>query len=169
MTLKCDWFVLCQQVIWDKGTDALTLVNCLEQVTSSSFPSLHHGFAFAARFTWAGEPLKEPLDTHFKLVRWSEMDDKQTTVIELDGRLEPETTLARVFTNFSFMKLNRPERVWFGLESRVAGGRWRKGPAVSVDVKEMDKGLAVRVQRGMERLRKSMEEELATTLPPDSD
>lgn len=133
MSMHCDWLVLCQQVLVDTHTSNLTIVNCLDQVSALAFPVEHPGFAFAARFRWEGEPHDEPRDVEFRLVRFSDEDDEEI-VLSLSGVWEPNTKRTRVYSNFHFLRLRRPERLWFRVDSRLRGRRWRKGPAVPVDV-----------------------------------
>lgn len=137
MTLRCDWFVLCEQVLHDQQTSGLTLINCLDQVAAITFPANHPRFAFAAKYRWDGPALSAEAQVAYRLVRLSEHEDDEV-VTELTGTWKPGSRRARVFINFHQLRLKRPETIGFRLDSRWDGGRWEEGPIGSVDVLQLE-------------------------------
>lgn len=133
MTLTCDWFVLAGQVICDRLTNELTILNVLDGVNSIQFPAQHPGFAFAARYRWAGELPKTPQKVAYRLVRESEGRPPQI-VCELSGDWSNTARLGRVYQNFKVLRLFQPEVIQFRLDHQIGEGPWVEGPRASVDV-----------------------------------
>ncbi|MGM0575075.1 MAG: DUF6941 family protein [Myxococcota bacterium] len=137
MKLVCDWLVLCEQVLQDRSTGNLTLINCVDQVNAVEFPANHPRFAFAARFRCQGDPPTEEHSTAYRFVRFSDTDDEEE-VATLEGLWRPGTRRSRVFLNFGVLRLRRPERIWFRLDVKTNEGDWQEGPAVPVDVAKFE-------------------------------
>jgi hypothetical protein len=133
MTLSCDWFVLAGQVLCDRLTNQLTILNVLDGVSAISFPAQHPGFAFAARYRWEGELPAAPQPVAYRLVRESEGRAPQT-VCELSGDWSNTSRMGRVYQNFKMLRLFQPEVIQFRLEHRIGEGPWVEGARASVDV-----------------------------------
>ena len=118
-------------------SNKLTLVNRLDQIGASSFPSAYSRFAFAARFSWLADPPEEDVTVAYRLVRYSE-GDSEDEVVTLGGTWKAGPPDARVYVNFAVLQLFRPERVWFRLEHRVGEGPWERGAETYLDVKALD-------------------------------
>lgn len=134
MTLKSDWLVLCERVVQDSDTKNLIIFQTIESIRALSFPVLHRGFAFAARFHWEGPPAREETTVGVRFIRWSE-NDPEETVIEINGSWSADTIFGKSYFNFEVLRLFRPEMLWFRLDMRVGtDGEWIRGLAVPVQV-----------------------------------
>lgn len=130
MKVTPQWFVLCEQVLRDAGTQQLTLVNCLEQVSATSFPAHHPRFAFAAQFTCDAPPEHDRKVTYRFVRRGEEGEEEQ--VAEIQGVWPTTTRIARVYLNFHILRLRRPETLAFRLDYQVDRGRWHRGPTAEL-------------------------------------
>lgn len=137
MSAVCDWMVLCDQVISDTQTNALTLVNCLERVAAGEFPAAYPRFAFAAMFRWDGAAPAADTAMEYRLVRYSDADDEEE-ILNLDGVWRAGTTRTRVFVNFGVVRLRRVEDLWFRLDHRAGRGRWTKGRPALLQVVRLE-------------------------------
>ncbi|MCK6522226.1 hypothetical protein L6R49_12390 [Myxococcota bacterium] len=136
MTLSCDWFVLAGQVICDRLTNQLTILNVLDGVSALTFPAQHPNFAFAARYRWVGELPTTPQPVAYRLVRESEGRAPQT-VCELSGEWSNTSRIGRVYQNFKVLRLFQPETIVFRLDHRVGEGPWEEGARSTVEVKRL--------------------------------
>lgn len=136
MTLSCDWFVLAGQVLCDRLTNQLTILNVLDGVSALTFPTQHPGFAFAARYRWEGELPPTPQPVAYRLVRESEGRAPQT-VCELSGDWSNTSRMGRVYQNFKVLRLFQPEIIQFRLDHRIGEGPWEEGPRATVEVKRL--------------------------------
>jgi hypothetical protein len=149
MSIVCDWLVLCEQVICDRQNGSLTLVNCLDSISAAAFPAEHPRFAFAARFRWSGDEPAKGEAVQYRVVRYSKTDPEEE-VSNLTGAWAPGVPRSRVYVNFHLLRLRRAEDIWFRIDWRVAGGEWQRGPAVPIQVAELQ--LSPQLQEQVEHL-----------------
>lgn len=137
MKLHGEWLVLAERVINDSLTQNLTLVSCLEQVAAADFPTVHPGFAVAARYRCVGPPPVEPVRVRYRLLRLCDADAPET-LAEYDGEWAPGTLRARIVTNFRVLRLKRPETVTFRVDHRVGDEDWEEGPSCALEVVRLE-------------------------------
>lgn len=133
MNLIGEFLILAERVVHDSFTGLVSALQCVEEIQSSAFPAQHPGFAVFARYRLEGEPPTAPRPVAFRLVRSTEVDG-ESVVVEYPGEWAPETTRARIATNFTVLQLHRPERVWFRVDHRLDGGPWVPGPTCPIDI-----------------------------------
>ncbi len=137
MKILGEWLVLSERVINDSLTQNLTLVSCIEQIATPSFPSHHQGFAVAARYRCVGEPPPHDVEASYRLVRLS-VSAAPEVLVTFNGAWPAGTRRARVATNFRFLRLTRPEVLTFRVDHRIGRGRWIEGPSSSIDIVKLE-------------------------------
>jgi hypothetical protein len=114
----CRWFVLCETVVHDSGSNNLTMVNALTELRASHFPALHPRFAFATLLDRAGEP-EGALSLRF--VR--ETDDGDEVLLTVGNEATPER--AQFFINFpAGIRLFGEGKVTFRIEAQEGENEW---------------------------------------------
>lgn len=136
MSVRCEWFVLCEREILDANTHQMSLIGCLEQVSALEFPSLRHGFACVAQYRWVGEPLSAERGIEHRIWRLSEHEPPEQ-ILSCAGRWSPVSPRLRFRANFGFLRLKRVETLRFRLDHRLDGGEWEEGPTVSLDIEQL--------------------------------
>lgn len=158
MKIDCEWMVLAERVIEDSATHNLTIVSCLEQIQTLTFPAEHHGFAVAARFRCIEAPPEKDCNVRMRLVRLSDHDPDEV-ISEVDSTWQAGVRKARWIMNFRFLRLKRAETLRFRLEHQVGRAAWQQGPTSSLDIIHMD--------LSDEQRQKLIEELRARGLPTD--
>jgi len=135
MKVNCEFLILCERVLQDRGTGLLTIVQGLEQISATGFPSLHAPFAFSARYRWEGpgDAPEEELAFEVRLRRL-DADRDPETVWKVNGVWNAGIRRLRAFQNFPQLRLNGPGHLRFRIEHRFGGGRWKHGPLAGLDV-----------------------------------
>lgn len=114
----CRWFVLCETVVHDGGSNNLTMVNALTELQAPSFPALHPRFAFAALICSKGDP-EGSLSLRF--VRETDSGDEVLLTVEND--VTPER--AQFFLNFPVgIRLLNAGKVTFRIDAREGENDW---------------------------------------------
>lgn len=160
MSIACDWFVLCEQVLCDRQNSNLTLLNCLDRVSAFTFPADHARFAFAARFRWTGAEPANGAMVHYQVVRYSAQDAEEV-VSSLHGAWAVGALRSRTYVNFHLLRLRRPETIWFRIDWRMDGGEWVRGPSVPIEVAQMEMTAEMREQLAKLALERESEGEEA--------
>lgn len=158
MKIDCEWMVLAERVIEDSATHNLTIVSCLEQINTFTFPAQHHGFAVAARFRCHDGPPERDCKVRMRLVRVSEHDPEEV-VSEVDSTWQAGVRTARWVMNFRFLRLKRAETLRFRLDHKVGRAAWEQGPTSSLDI--------IQMELSDEQRQKLIEELQARGLPTD--
>jgi hypothetical protein len=115
----CRWFVLCENVIHDRQTNNLTMVNALSVVRTPSFPALHVRFSFAAILDREGE-VKGPLSLRF--VR--ENDEGDEILLTATGDV-PSPLVAQFYMNFPMgIRLFKEGKVTFRIDAQEGESEW---------------------------------------------
>ncbi len=131
--ITCEAFIPCERVVQDQHTHNVTLVSCLEQVSALQFPSMHYGFAVAARLAWQGPLPTSDLDLKYRVLRFSDTDEEQV-ITEGSMAWEASTRRGRVLCSFPALRLRRPEVIRFRIEFCQPDGDWQTVGACSIDV-----------------------------------
>jgi hypothetical protein len=133
----CRWFVLCEVVIHDKGSNNLTMVNALTQLQAQSYPAFHPRFAFAAMLEREGEP-EGPLSLRF--VREAEPDNEVLITAENPGQLPAR---AQFFLNFPMgIRLLKEGPITFHIEAREGEADWYSVGSQSINVSTVERQIA---------------------------
>jgi len=128
----CRWFVLCETVIYDSGTNNLTLVNTLSEVSSPTFPSLFPKFGFAARME-RHDATTGPLS--LRLVRSKESEPE--VLLTVSRPTIPER--AQFFLNFpAGVRLFAPGVIEFRIEAKEGDADWYVVASQTLDVRSVD-------------------------------
>lgn len=135
VSLIRDWAVLCEKVLVDAESGALTLVSCLEQLEARVFPSVKHGFAFAAKYRWDGALPAAVVELEYRWSRLSQTGEVESSLL-IPGHWTPDMKSTRVYVNFEGIELKRPGVVFFRLDHRIAGRRWSLGHPLPLDILE---------------------------------
>jgi hypothetical protein len=114
----CRWFVLCETVVHDAGSNNLTMVNALTELRAPAFPALHPRFGFATLLDRVGKP-EGALSLRF--VRETEAGDE--VLLNVGNEVIPER--AQFFVNFpAGIRLFGEGRVTFRIEAREGESDW---------------------------------------------
>lgn len=114
----CRWFVLCETVIHDSGTNNLTLVNTLTELFAPAFPSLFPKFGFAALLERRGEVAG---NLSLRFVRKKEGGDE--ILLKISNPVMPER--AQFFMNFPVgIRMFAPGPIEFQIEAQEGEADW---------------------------------------------
>jgi hypothetical protein len=115
---RTGWFVLCETVVHDSGTNHLTMVNALAELRAGTFPCLYTKFAFAAVLHLEGEPAG---DLCLRMVRVCGKGEE--IVISVPENTAPAR--AQFYFNFpSGLRLFEAGTITFRIEAREGAGEW---------------------------------------------
>ena len=115
----CRWFVLCENVVQDKISNNLTMVNALTDIRATNFPVLHLRFSFAAKLERQGKPEG---NLSLRFVRESESGDE--ILITAKGK-DQTPEMAQFFTNFPMgIRLFKKGTVTFRIEAQEGDADW---------------------------------------------
>lgn len=135
----CRWFVLCETVIHEQGSNNLTMVNALSHLRAPSFPALHPRFAFAATLERQGEP-EGPLSLRF--VRETASGDEVLMTAE-NTKQSPER--AQFFLNFPMgIRLLNKGPVTFRVEAREGEAEWYSVGSQTIHVSVVELKTAIK-------------------------
>lgn len=128
----CRWFVLCETVIHDSGTNNLTLVNTLSEVSSPTFPSLFPKFGFAARME-RHDATTGPLSLRLVRSKGSEHE----VLLTVNRTTIPDR--AQFFMNFpAGVRLFAPGPIEFRIEAKEGDADWYVVASQTLDVHSVD-------------------------------
>ncbi len=114
----CGWFVLCETVVHDSGTNNLSMVNALAEIRAVQFPSLFTKFAFAAVLHLQGEP---DGNLSLRLIRVCAKGEE--VVVSVPAKGSPQR--AQFYFNFpAGIRLLEEGEIRFRLEAREGKGKW---------------------------------------------
>ena len=136
MSILGESLILCERVLHDSQTQSISTIGCIDTIQSLTFPAQHFHFAVSARMRCDGPPPAVDLLVEYRVVRFSDADE-ETEVALLHGEWGAGKRSARVWVTFQFLRLFRPEVVWFRLDHRIGDGAWIEGPMSSVDVTQV--------------------------------
>jgi len=130
---RCRWFVLCENVVNDKQSNNLTLVNTLSVVRAPSFPALHVRFAFAAVLDREGEPAGQ---LSLRFVR--ENDEGDEILLTATGDIQ-EPLVAQFYINFPMgIRLFKEGTVTFRVEVQEGESEWYSVGSQSLRVERLE-------------------------------
>lgn len=168
MNLVCDWLILCERALVDQHSGSLSLIHCIEQISAMDLPTLHPNVTFVAHYSCVGDAPDEQIQLEYRLVRFSAVD-AEGEVHRFKGVWQPGVRRGRVLTRFSVIRLRRPETVWFRLDHREVGKKWKKGATVWVDVVALEVTPAQRAKFRADMKALHAAEGMMGELPPPSD
>jgi hypothetical protein len=137
MSWRGEWLILAERVIQDSATGGLTVVSCLSRLAASDFPTLHSGFAVAARYCREGAASIEAESLTFRLLR-EEDGAAAEEVLRTSASARPGAQDLHIHVNFRFLRLKAPGGLRFRLQLQTAEGSWEEGPTSQLWVERLE-------------------------------
>lgn len=135
MNIAFENLVLCNRVIRDADTGNVTLFECLDTISSVTFPTMHRSFGVYARLRRLDDG--DTVHVFFRLVRVSE-DESEEVVATFDQEWAPDKRRTQLCLNFPYLRLLRPEVVRFRLDYHLGDSTaWVHSPPAYLDIKPM--------------------------------